>query len=90
MVHGFVISVNDTAPTAIHTASGRTRVRARNGNPTDIYFGDAGVAALNGWLTFYTAGVPETSLVDVVLEDGDTLYGIAASGNWAVNVLTES
>ena len=83
--------VVSTSPTVIFTATGKTKIRIRNGNSTIVLVGDYGVAAPNvGWPTGYDPGVLDIAEHHFTLQAGDSLYGVSVSGSQVVQFLAES
>lgn len=93
MITSGQIAISSASPTIIFTATGRTRLRTRNGVTTTILLGDSSVAFPDtGWPCGYdpvNGFGQDFAEREFHLEAGDSLYGIAATGSPVVQFVAE-
>lgn len=74
-----------TSATLIHTAVGRTRILIRNGNAAAVAVGDSSVTYPGHWML--SSSTPEATVLDIVLQDGDSIYAATSPAGTVINFL---
>lgn len=84
MVKSGTVSIG-TTPTLIHTAIGRTIIKIRNGNVAAVAIGDSSVVFPGGWMLSSTT--PEAIVVELVLQDSESIYGRCNPAGTVINFI---
>lgn len=84
MIKAATVSIG-TSATLIYTAVGDTHIKIRNGNSNAVAIGDSTVSYPGGYML--SKDTPEATVLDLDIQDGDSVYGRAGVAGTVINYI---